>query len=240
MAPWIVGLGLSQIGEFSFVLARVGRVGELISKSTYDLALTCTVLTMCLSPLVSRLAFPLGRMWQRWRHPSPARLPVELPQESLEGHAIIAGCGRSGIAVARVLQKADVPLIVVEINHAIFSEVTAGGLPAVWGDITRTEILEAVQIRTARLMILAMPEPTSVLLATERATELNPSIAIIARASRPHQLAELRRKKVDAIIQPEFEGGIEMVRQALEHYPCAPSTAARLLSEVRNEYYADP
>src|SRR4051812_1726295 len=61
MAPWIVGLGLSQIGEFSFVLARAGVSSGMLSRPTYDLALTCTVLTMALSPLVSRLALPLGR-----------------------------------------------------------------------------------------------------------------------------------------------------------------------------------
>ncbi len=53
MAPWIAGLGLFQIGEFSFVLARSGLGADLLSKATYDLALTCTILTMTLSPLVS-------------------------------------------------------------------------------------------------------------------------------------------------------------------------------------------
>src|SRR6185436_11185711 len=58
MAPWIIGLGLSQIGEFSFVLARTGVTSGMLSNPTYDLALTCTVLTMALSPLVSSLAIP--------------------------------------------------------------------------------------------------------------------------------------------------------------------------------------
>jgi CPA2 family monovalent cation:H+ antiporter-2 len=65
MAPWIVGLGLSQIGEFSFVLARMGASTGILSKATYDLALTCTVVTMGLAPLVSRLALPLGAAWRR-------------------------------------------------------------------------------------------------------------------------------------------------------------------------------
>ena len=60
LAPWIVGLGLSQVGEFSFVLARMGSSSGILSKSTYDLALTCTVLTMGLSPLVYAVALPLG------------------------------------------------------------------------------------------------------------------------------------------------------------------------------------
>jgi CPA2 family monovalent cation:H+ antiporter-2 len=68
-APWIVGLGLSQIGEFSFVLARSGFSAGLLSKTAYGLGLTCTILTMALSPLVSSAAIPLGRAWVRWRKP---------------------------------------------------------------------------------------------------------------------------------------------------------------------------
>jgi K+:H+ antiporter len=68
MAPWIVGLGLSQIGEFSFVLARTGVSTMSLSKETYDLALTCTILTMGLAPLVAGMALPLGRRWRAWRN----------------------------------------------------------------------------------------------------------------------------------------------------------------------------
>jgi CPA2 family monovalent cation:H+ antiporter-2 len=67
MAPWIIGLGLSQIGEFSFVLARSGFGAGLLSQASYSLALTCTILTMALSPLVSIPAIPLGRAWERWQ-----------------------------------------------------------------------------------------------------------------------------------------------------------------------------
>lgn len=66
-APWIIGLGLSQIGEFSFVLARTGFGAGMLSQTAYNLALTCTILTMALSPFVSRTAVPLGRMWRRRR-----------------------------------------------------------------------------------------------------------------------------------------------------------------------------
>jgi CPA2 family monovalent cation:H+ antiporter-2 len=65
MAPWIIGLGLSQIGEFSFVLARSGLGAGLLSSTAYGLGLTCTILTMALSPLVSSAALPLGRMWEK-------------------------------------------------------------------------------------------------------------------------------------------------------------------------------
>jgi len=71
MAPWIIGLGLSQIGEFSFVLARSGVNAGLLSNTAYGLGLTCTILTMALSPLISSAALPLGGRWERWRKPAP-------------------------------------------------------------------------------------------------------------------------------------------------------------------------
>ena len=70
ITPWIVGLGLSQIGEFSFVLARSGFGSGLLSNTAYGLGLTCTILTMALAPLVSSMALPLERAGERWRKPA--------------------------------------------------------------------------------------------------------------------------------------------------------------------------
>jgi K+:H+ antiporter len=71
-APWIIGLGLSQIGEFSFVLARSGFSAGILSQTAYSLALTCTILTMAVSPLVASAALPLGRRWERRHKPESA------------------------------------------------------------------------------------------------------------------------------------------------------------------------
>jgi CPA2 family monovalent cation:H+ antiporter-2 len=237
MAPWIVGLGLSQIGEFSFVLARSGVSSGLLSKPTYDLALTCTVLTMALSPLVSSLALPLGRAWRAWR--KPARIPerIEFPEDVLREHTIVAGYGRSGTAAVRVLQKAGIPLVVVELNHAVFSDVAADGVAGIWGDITSERILSAAHIERARILLLTVPDHSTVILSVQRARQLNSTARIIARAVRTDQVTELRRIGVDAVVQPEFEGGVEMVRQALVQYHGNDESTSRLVAEVRKEFY---
>lgn len=237
MAPWIVGLGLAQVGEFSFVLARTGIGSGLLSKSTYDLALTCTVLTMALSPLMSRIALPLGRAWRDWRKSTTVTRPVNLPKDVLGGHVIVGGYGRTGKAVARVLQAAGLPLVAVELNHAVFSDISVNGLTAVWGDITGEEILHATQIETARILLLTIPDLSSIRLCVERARRMNPEIVVIARAAREHHVAELRKLGVDAAIQSEFEGGVEMVRQALVRFQCDEATTSRLVSVVRKAFY---
>lgn len=238
MAPWIVGLGLSQIGEFSFVLASIGVASGQLSKPTYDLALTCTVLTMALSPVVSGMALPLGRAWRGWR--KPIRLPgvPDLPKETLQGHILVAGYGRSGRAVARVLHAARISLVVVELNHALFRDLNANGVTAVWGDISSEEILRAAQVERARIMLITVPDRSTVYLSVERARRLNPKLVVIARVVRAHHVAELSKLGIDAVVQPEFEGGVEMVRQALLRYQYDEAATLRLVSDVRNEFYS--
>lgn len=237
MAPWIVGLGLSQVGEFSFVLARSGVSSGMLSKPVYDLALSCTVLTMAFSPLVSSLALPLGRAWRRMKKPARAPVAFANPTSRQAAHVIVAGYGRGGQAAARALQQAGLPLLVVEINHAIYGRLAETGIAGIWGDITGDEILKAARAGRARILLLTLPDLSTVRIAAARAKQLNPNLTIIARANRAEDIARLREAGVDAAVQPEFEGGVEMVRQALAHYGCEGNEAGALLAALRAEIY---
>jgi CPA2 family monovalent cation:H+ antiporter-2 len=236
MAPWIVGLGLAQIGEFSFVLARSGLGLGALSRATYDLVLTSTILTMALSPLVSAMALPLGRAWRRRRPsrgPSPASPLGEIPED----HAIIAGYGRTGKAAARALHAAHIPLVVVELDHSIYTDAAAEGLEGIWGDATSEEILHAAGVGRARVLVVTLPGQANVRLAVERAKRLNPQLAVVARASGSEDLAVLTRLGATAVVQPEFEGGLEMVRHALTRCTDDEPGVRRTINEVRDGYY---
>jgi len=226
------------VGEFSFVLARMGSSSGILSKSTYDLALTCTVLTMGLSPLVYAVALPLGRAWRGWRKSATVAAPVESPRD-IQGHVILAGYGRSGKAASNVLKAGGIPLVTVELDHSVYGDLTAAGLNGVWGDIASPDILHAAHIEGACLLLLTMPDPNTIHLCVERARRMNPGIILIARAVREHQVAELTRLGVNAVIQPEFEGGVEMVRQALLRYQCGDATTSRLVAAVRKQFYGE-
>lgn len=238
LAPWIVGLGLSQIGEFSFVLARTGLSLGMVSKPSYDLVLSCTVLTMAFSPVVARLAVPLGRAWRQWRpSPQPA-VPMQIPRTELRDHVIVAGYGRTGRAAARALKSAGISTIIVESNHAAIEDIRAAGFPVIWGDITRDEILLAAGADRARLMLVTVPDRNTVHLAIARAKHLNPRLALIARALREHHVRELQKMGVTAV-QPEFEGGVEMVRQALNLCCHDPASSAAITSALRQDLYQE-
>jgi CPA2 family monovalent cation:H+ antiporter-2 len=237
MAPWLVGLGLSQIGEFSFVLARTGYSIGSLSKTTYDLVLTCTVFTMAFAPKISSAALPLGRWWLRSRKTvSPAR-PVDVLDPVPRNHVIVAGHGRMGQAVSRALFEVGIPLVIVELEHGLMAEAAAREYRAIWGDITRDEILHAAHIEHARIMLLTMPDQSTIHMAIRRAKSLNPALTLIARAAREEKVKELREAGADVAIQPEFEGGVEMVRQALVRCNCDEGASFRILERLRNDLY---
>jgi len=237
MAPWIIGLGLSQIGEFGFVLARAGHTGQFIAKDTYDLALTCTVLSMALSPLVSSSAVPLARAWARWRKPAPPSREFHMEKSTLENHVVVAGSGRTGRAVVDALQSSGVPYVVVEMNHEGLRRLLDAGTPAVWGDIASEDILLAAGIADARLLVMAVPEWHAIRLGIERARRLNPRLFIVARATATAHVEDLRALRVEVIVQPEFEGGVEMVRQALAQCERSEAEIGRLTADLRRALY---
>jgi CPA2 family monovalent cation:H+ antiporter-2 len=239
MAPWIIGLGLANIGEFSFVLARAGIRGGFISKETYDFVLICTILSIAVAPLVASLALPLGRWWRR-RFPPPKNVRhFETPRELLRDHILVAGYGRTGRAVAGVLRAAGLPVVIIELNHAIFNDIRADGVPALWGDVTSEEILRAAGLKNARLLILTVPDGDVVRLATERARKLAPHVPVIARAARVQLLDELRRLGAASAVLPEFEGGMEMARQAMLRSGIDPGRAEEIILQIKEKYVGE-
>jgi CPA2 family monovalent cation:H+ antiporter-2 len=215
MAPWIVGLGLSQIGEFSFVLARAGLASGDLSKPNYDLALTATVLTMAVSPVVSGLALPLGRLWKRWRGPTETASTAPLVETKLRDHVVVCGYGRSGKGAVLELHGTGTPVVVVESDYVRYADLAELSIEAIWGDITSPEIQHAAHLDRARALILTMPNEMAVEMAIHSARKLNPKLRIIARAINDPHAIELVGLGVDAIVQPEREGGVAMARQAL-------------------------
>ncbi len=211
MAPWIVGLGLSQIGEFSFVLARIGFSSGALTKPTYDLALTCTVLTMALSPVVSSFAVPLGRIFQRKVVVAGGRAE----QSEAEGHVVVAGYGRTGRGAVASLLEAGVAVVVVESDYVLYADLAGIGVEAIWGDITSPEIQHAAHVGKARALVLTMPNAVTVEMAIERARGLKQELQIVARAVNEPHLRKLMEMGADAAIQPEREGGVAMAQRAL-------------------------
>ena len=235
LAPWIAGLGLAQVGEFSFVLARSGQAMNAISKDTYDLTLTSTILTIALSPLLAKVAPSVGRFFRsRWSRAKTLDT-VSIPNEKLTGHAIVVGAGRTGLAVAKLLHEVGQSVELIEADYTRFTQVSSQGLPCIFGDATRDEILHAAHLDTAQSLIISVPNSTVVRMIVHRVNALRPGLPVVARATHHDDLTPLRQAGGDAlrIVLPEFEGGLEMARQALANCQHDPDEINHLVNEFR-------
>jgi monovalent cation:H+ antiporter-2, CPA2 family len=235
--PFAVGLGLFQVGEFSFVIARVGVEEGAISESSYSIVLSTAVITMSLTPFAMRLAPLLYGRW-RERFPKEAMSTFNLPERGLGDHVVIAGYGRVGSFVARLLARLDQPFVVVDPNPGRADEARDSGYPVVYGDAGAEPVLEAAGVRRARLVIVTVPDPVGARLVVERARSINPNVHVVARTTTVEQLEELGRLGVYEAVHPESEAGLELGRQALSHLGVSAGAIQRFADEVRRELYA--
>jgi monovalent cation:H+ antiporter-2, CPA2 family len=195
------------------------------------------VVTMALTPLTTRLAHVLYGRW-RERFPKEAMSTFNLPQTGLRDHVLIAGYGRVGSFVARLLARLGQPFGVVDSNPGRADEARDSGYAVVYGDAATEPVLEAAGVRRARLVIVTVPDPVGARLVVERARSMNPNVHVVARAATVEHLEELGRLGVYEAVHPESEAGLELGRQALSHLGVAVGDVERFADEVRRELYA--
>lgn len=236
IAPFAVGLGLFQVGEFSFVIAQLGISTEAISEELYSIVLTTAVVTMALTPFTTRLA-PLAYGRYRRAFPREQMSTFNLPEHELGGHVVIAGHGRVGKFVARLLDRLDQPFVVVESNPSRAEDSRAAGFATVSGDAAAEPVLKAAGVGRARLVITTVPDPAGARLVIERIRRLNPAVHVVARSGSEDQLDELGELGIYEAVQPEFEAGLELGRQALSHLGVGVGEIQRFSDQVRGELY---
>lgn len=154
------GLGLAQIGEFSFVLMDVGRANGLLAGDAFQVLLAASVLTLLATPVLVGFA-PTAGEWVANRM-GAKRDEAEVDGEALRDHVIVVGFGTNGTLLARVLEAAQLRFVAVELNAETVRRARAEGVPMLYGDATRKEILEYAGIERARVMVVAVSDPPAV------------------------------------------------------------------------------
>jgi len=232
--PLAMGLGLLQVGEFSFILGRVGVATNSISTEFYSLVLTMTIITMLLTPFISGLTTPLYAFARRWIKPLKLA-PIHFPKSGLKDHIVIAGGGRVGMYVAHVLDRMDIPFVILEYNSRRVHEVKECGFPIIFGDAGKRIILEAADLHRAKLLLITTPVAVVSLGIVAQAEKINPDVKIIARAEGVEQMNVLYKKGVTYVVQPEFEASLEIVNQTFLNLGIPAEQLKTLTDDARRE-----
>lgn len=117
----------------------------------------------------------------------------------------------------KALQRVGTPVVVVELDHRVVERLKVAGTPVVYGDGSHDLVLEASEVPRARLLVATSPDMVVTRAIVERARRSNPGLDVVARTSDSAFLPELHRMGVTDVVVPEFEAGVEMVRQILLH-----------------------
>jgi CPA2 family monovalent cation:H+ antiporter-2 len=205
-----LGASLSQIGEFSFILADLGVGLKVLPETGRDLVLAGAILSILVNPLLfvllDRLT-PWLKARERTVDSQEAAIPQlpELPVTSLTGHAVLVGHGRVGSLVAETLGRAGQPYLVIEEHQAIVDQLQARGIEVIAGNAAQPGLLEAASIASARWLISAIPNPFESGNLIEQARAANPGLDIRARAHFDAEVDYLKNCGANLIIMGERE-----------------------------------
>lgn len=237
----LVGLGLCQVGEFSFVLAEMGNRFGLLAGDHYQLFLAVSILTMTATPFLISVAprvadtflklaglsrYPGGMLPVRGIHPPP-----------LSDHLIIVGFGVNGRNLARAARGGQIPYRILEMNPETVREEREKGEPILFGDATQESVLETVGISQARILVIVINDAAAVRRITETARRLNPNIYLIIRTRFLQEVEALYALGADEVIPEEFETAVEIFTRVLKKYLVPQEDIQRLTAEVRSEGY---
>jgi len=216
----IVAAGLSQIGEFSFILGQAGVTLGLLTTEQYSLILAGSLLSIMVNPLMFRSIKTVERvmqrmspqLWERFdQHPlQPADLA--LPRE---GHVVVVGYGRVGQHIVNVLERLGVPRLVIEIDSGRAAEFNARGIPTLFGDAANSDVLIHAGLERARALVVTLPDETATEMVVAAARKIAPNLPIIARAATTKGVGRLLNLGAHDVIHPELEGGLEVMRHTL-------------------------
>ena len=223
---WLFTLGLAQAGEFGFVLISFSQ-----QQSVLDRALSETLLlVVALSMLVTPLLFLLYDYISRQREGEDA---VEHDEVDESGPVIIAGIGRFGQIVNRLVQSTGFPTVVIDNDLATVQMMRKFGYRGFFGDPTRPDLLAAAGLAEARVLVVAMDDKNAANKLVTYARKLRPDLHIVARARDRVHVYELYAAGANDIVREMFDSSLRAGRYALENLGLTEYEAA----EAENLFY---
>lgn len=222
-----LGLSLSQGGEFAFVLFAAGVTAGVMTGGNSDLLSVVVTMTMAATPLLLAID-----TWLADRKPATA--PLYDPMPDNDKHVVIAGFGRYGQIVARILRGKKVPFTALDISAEQVEMVKRFGAQAFYGDASRPEILDAAQIGKARAFVLAIDDVEASMRTAELVRAQFPDLPILARARHRNHAHRLLDLGVTTIQRETFHSALETTRQVLRELSISEKEIERVISTFRS------
>ncbi|MBV6496802.1 MAG: sodium:proton exchanger [Acidobacteria bacterium ACB1] len=236
----VVAAGLSQIGEFSFILGQAGMALGLLDQNQYSMILASALLSIAVNPLMYQTTMPVERFLRKrprfWRLFDRHSGEFEMP-ESMSDHVVVIGFGRVGQHIVNVLVELGIPLIVVEADLDRVEKLMERNIPALYGDAGTSEVIFHAHLTTARLLVVTTPEEAVTDIIVSDARSVAPDLHIVARGASDVGVAQLYELGANYVIHPELEGGLQILRRTLLELGYSLRKVQQYTDAVRSDQY---
>lgn len=241
----LVGFALSQIGEFSFILSKVGYDYKILNAFEYQTILSMSIITMVFSsfilnystPLITRLMKAPLLAWLDKKTYSMSSIAKEPEDRNLNDHLIIIGYGINGRNVSRSARIAGIPYLIIETNPETVIRELAKGEKIIYGDASNEEVLRHANIDEARVLVTTVPDAPSARRVIATARKLNPEVYIIARTRFVKEVNDLFILGASEVIPEEFETSVEIFTRLLRKFNIPQNDINSLVDIVRSDGY---
>ncbi len=210
----LAGVGLAQIGEFSFVMVQVARQAGHVGAEVYQATLAASLATILLNALLMRTV-PGWLGQAALPRANQIRLSPGSPDGELRDHVVLCGFGRVGSAVGEALETFGVRYVVIEVDPEVVRGLSARGVPSVLGDAAVRRALETARVDRAALVVVTIAEADRVGRVVRRVRAMNGAVPILARAHQREAREGLAQMGATLVIQPELEAAATLIRHAL-------------------------
>lgn len=216
---------LSQGGEFAFVLLGAGAAASLLTSDVLDLAVLVVTLSMATTPAV------VGAVERMLREEAADRPFDEIDEP--ENPVIIAGFGRFGQIIARILTMRRIPFTALEVSPSQVDFVRSFGNQIYFGDASRLDLLRAAHVAQARAFVLTIDDVETSVKVASLVRETCPGVAILARARNRHHELQLRELGIRHVIRETLLSSLRLTESLLEHLGSPPEEAASAVEAFR-------
>jgi len=243
---FILAVGLIEVGEFAFILAKMGLSQQVIDVTTYGYILSVGLISILIMPplylatpnfYTSLREFTKKRMqavylqfFTKYEHKDTLE---ELP---LSDHVVLCGYGRVGRYIGRALEMAEIPYIVVEFNRQKVAVLKSQGVNVIYGDPADIDILDYAQVDKARAVVIAIPDFHTQEQVITKSLTLKKDVAIYCRTHQEEHQQVLKALGVAAIIQPEFEAAISISDKILKSFGKGPDEIEGKIARLKIEH----
>ncbi|WP_223453120.1 MULTISPECIES: cation:proton antiporter [unclassified Pseudomonas] len=234
---WRSGLALAQGGEFCFALMALMQQNKMMPADLGGLLLAATFCSMLLTPLLLRSAPRIATSLHRKPNEEAKLDEISALNAGLHSHVVICGYGRVGQSIGRALRNALQPYIALDTDPVRVQEAAVGETCVHYGDSRRGELLLAVGLARARLLVIAVDQADIALLILQEARRLNSTVPILVRTRDDSQLAELKAAGASEVVPELLESSLMLASHALIMLGIPAHQVQERADQIRHDRY---